>query len=131
MGRLDLSLMVADRALREAEDADDPLRIAAARWNPGRVLLSRPGQEAEAAEVAMGAADELGRTLKTAGVAEVRGTLELVAVVAEARTGRSWAAREHLTGSVAPLAEQVGERGTPSGRCSGARTPNCTPFRWT
>ncbi|MFG2221038.1 MULTISPECIES: helix-turn-helix domain-containing protein [unclassified Streptomyces] len=110
--RLDLALMVADRALRAAEDTDDPLRIAAARWNLGHVLHSRPGQEAEAAEVAMSAADELGRTLTTVDAVAVRGALELVAVVAEARTRRPWAARERLTGRVAPLAEQVGEGNT-------------------
>ncbi|MEV6183432.1 hypothetical protein [Streptomyces sp. NPDC052015] len=39
-GRLDLSLMVADRAIRAAEDADDPVRIAVGTWNLGHVLLS-------------------------------------------------------------------------------------------
>ncbi|MFB8037081.1 helix-turn-helix domain-containing protein [Streptomyces sp. NPDC056004] len=112
VGRLDLSLMVADRALRAAENADDPLRIAAARWNLGHVLLSQPGQETEAADVAMSAADELSRTLKTVDAIAVRGALELVAVVAEARTHRPWAARERLTAKVAPLAEQVGEGNT-------------------
>ncbi|MFJ1839918.1 helix-turn-helix domain-containing protein [Streptomyces sp. NPDC088175] len=112
VGRLDLSLMVADRALRAAEDADDPLRIAAARWNLGHVLLSRPGQEAEAAEVALSAADELGRALGTVDALAIRGALELVAVVAEARTRRPWAARERLNGKAAPLAEQVGEGNT-------------------
>ncbi|WP_329595079.1 transcriptional regulator [Streptomyces sp. NBC_01362] len=105
-------LMVADRALRAAEDADDPLRIAAARWNLGHVLLSRPGQEAEAAEVALSAADELDRMLTTVDAIAVRGALELVAVVAEARTRRPWVARERLTGRGAPLAEQVGEGNT-------------------
>ncbi|MCG0285206.1 helix-turn-helix domain-containing protein [Streptomyces sp. PSAA01] len=32
-GRVDLSMMAADRAVRAAEEADDPLRIAAAQWN--------------------------------------------------------------------------------------------------
>nr|WP_243876596.1 helix-turn-helix transcriptional regulator [Streptomyces sp. 846.5] len=47
-GRVDLSLMAADRAMRAAEDADDPLRIAAAQWNLGHVLLS--AGDAEGAE---------------------------------------------------------------------------------
>ncbi|MCT2548217.1 hypothetical protein N0O83_36320 [Streptomyces atratus] len=68
-----MSLMVADRALWAAEDADDPLRIAAVRWNLGHVLLSRPGQEAEAAEVELSAADELGRTLTAVDAVAVRG----------------------------------------------------------
>ncbi|MFE6195577.1 helix-turn-helix domain-containing protein [Streptomyces sp. NPDC057838] len=34
-GRVDLATLAADRATRAAEDADDPLRIAAAQWNLG------------------------------------------------------------------------------------------------
>lgn len=30
--------MVADRAVMAAEAADDPLRIAAAKWNLGQIL---------------------------------------------------------------------------------------------
>lgn len=108
-GRLDLSLMVADRALRAAEDADDPLRIAAASWNLGHVLLSQPGDEQAAADVAMRAAEDLQRTLTTTEAAAVRGALELVAVVADARTRRAWAARDRLNQRVLPLADQAGE----------------------
>ncbi|WP_239771964.1 hypothetical protein [Streptomyces sp. CL12-4] len=36
-GRVDLATIAADRAQRAAEDADDPLRIAAAQWNLGAV----------------------------------------------------------------------------------------------
>jgi hypothetical protein len=108
-GRLELSLMVADRALRAAEDADDPLRIAAARWNLGHVLLAQPGEEADAQAVALAAADDLHRTLDTPEAVALRGALELVAVVAEARTRRAWAARDRLTHRVTPLAEQTGE----------------------
>ncbi|MFH8736811.1 helix-turn-helix domain-containing protein [Streptomyces sp. NPDC017964] len=108
-GRLDLSLMVADRALRAAEDADDPLRIAAASWNLGHVLLSQPGDEQAASDVAMRAADDLQRTLTTAEADAVRGALELVAVVADARTRRAWAARDRLNERVLPLASRAGE----------------------
>jgi len=51
--RPDLSLMAADRALSAAEDADDSLRVGAARWNLGHVLLAQPGSEQDAADVAM------------------------------------------------------------------------------
>lgn len=34
-GRSDLSFVVADRGMRAAEDADDPVRLAIARWNLG------------------------------------------------------------------------------------------------
>lgn len=51
-GRLDLALMVADRQLRAAEDADDPIRLPAARWILGHCLLSQEGGAEEAGEVA-------------------------------------------------------------------------------
>lgn len=113
VGRLDLSLMSADRALRAAEDADCPLRIAAAQWNLGHVLLSKQGAEPEAAEVALQASEDLRRMLPPgAAVAALRGALELVAVVADARTRRAWAARERLKNIVAPLARAAGETNT-------------------
>jgi hypothetical protein len=40
VGRLDLSLLVADRAIRAAQAADDPHRLVAARWNLAHVLLA-------------------------------------------------------------------------------------------
>ncbi|WP_331759928.1 helix-turn-helix transcriptional regulator [Streptomyces anulatus] len=109
IGRLDLSLMVADRALRTAEDADDPLRIAAAQWNLGHVLLSQPGREHEAAAVAMDASRDLANVVDSPAVAAVRGALELVVVVADARGRRPWAARDRLTAAAVPLARRSGE----------------------
>lgn len=107
-GRSDLSLMVADRALRAAEDADDPLRVGAARWNLGHVLLAQPGSEQDAADIAMDASHDL-TALDTPAGAALRGALELVAVVAEARSRRPWAARERLAAAAVPLARQTGE----------------------
>lgn len=109
VGRSDLSLMVADRALRSAEDADDPLRIATATWNLGHVMLSRPGDEQDAVDVVLRAAEDLQRSLTTSAAVAMRGALELVAVVAEARTHRAWAARDRLNHRVLPLADQAGE----------------------
>jgi hypothetical protein len=40
LGRVDLGAMVADRAMRYAEEAEDPLLIAAATWNLGHSMLS-------------------------------------------------------------------------------------------
>ncbi|MFF9594073.1 helix-turn-helix domain-containing protein [Streptomyces sp. NPDC014646] len=108
-GRHDLSLMAADRARRAAQDADDPLRIAAAAWNLGHALLSQAGDEQAAADVALSAAEELRRELTTPDAVAVRGALELVAVVADARTHRAWAARDRLNQRVVPLAGQAGE----------------------
>ncbi|WP_239109673.1 helix-turn-helix domain-containing protein [Streptomyces anulatus] len=109
IGRLDLSLMVADRALRAAEDADDPLRIAAAQWNLGHVLLSQPGREQEAAGVAMDASRDLATVVDSPAVAAMRGALELVVVVADARGRRPWEARDRLTAGALPLARRSGE----------------------
>ncbi|MEV0749877.1 helix-turn-helix transcriptional regulator [Streptomyces sp. NPDC050273] len=109
VGRMDLALMSADRALRAAEDADDALRIAVAHWNLGHVLLSQPGSEADAVDVAMTAAAQLDHAV--AGSDEtvaVRGALELVVTVAEAKARRPWAARDRLN-RVMPLAQRAGE----------------------
>ncbi|MEV1083495.1 helix-turn-helix transcriptional regulator [Streptomyces sp. NPDC050211] len=110
-GRLDLSLMVADRAIRAAEDADDPVRIAAAQWNLGHVLLSHsePGAVEEAKEVALRAVEQLHEAPVTAESKAVEGALELVAVVSDARRRQWWEARRRLEQRAAALAEQVGE----------------------
>ncbi|MCX4554291.1 helix-turn-helix domain-containing protein [Streptomyces sp. NBC_01500] len=106
-GRLDLSLMVADRAMRAAEDADDPVRIAAASWNLGHVLLSdgREGAVEEAAEVALQATEQLGRETDSPETAAMHGALELVAVVADARQHDWWQARDRLEKKATPLAK--------------------------
>lgn len=108
-GRVDLSMMAADRAVRAAEEADDPLRIAAAQWNLGHILLA--AQEPDGAEqVALRAVEQLQR----APVAEpdrvaMSGALQLVAVVAEARR-RDWeGARERLRNHARSAARSVGE----------------------
>jgi hypothetical protein len=110
-GRLDLSLMVADRAIRAAEDADDPLRIAAAQWNLGHALLSHSdlGAVGEAKEIALLGIEQLRRVPSTVQTRAVEGSLELVAVVADARHQRWWEARQRLEQRAALLARQVGE----------------------
>ncbi|MHC3474894.1 helix-turn-helix domain-containing protein [Streptomyces sp. 7R007] len=110
-GRLDLSLMVADRAIRAAEDADDPVRIAAAQWNLGHVLLSHSDASAlgEAKEVALKAVEQVQKVPATMQTMAIGGALQLVAVVADARRQRWWEARERLDTRAAPLAQQVGE----------------------
>nr|WP_237556466.1 transcriptional regulator [Streptomyces sp. SID5464] len=106
-GRVDLATLAADRAMRAAEDADDPLRIAAAQWNLGHVLLAA-GQPAEAEELALRAAEQIA----TARMPEVErvamgGALQLVAVVGAARRRQWWEARERLTRYAAPAARVV------------------------
>lgn len=97
-GRADLSLMVADRAVRAAEDADDPLRIAAAQWNLGHILLAT--DEAEGAEqVAVRAAEGLAPQIESGDsqALALKGALQLVTVVGAARQKEWWRARELLT----------------------------------
>ncbi|MET8182671.1 helix-turn-helix transcriptional regulator [Streptomyces sp. NPDC005336] len=105
----DLSMMAADRAVRAAEEADDPLRMAAAQWNLGHILLA--AREPDGAEqVALRAVEELSRArMAKSNRVAMSGALHLVAVVAEARR-RNWAAaRERLRTHARPAARKVGE----------------------
>ncbi|MFE6526863.1 helix-turn-helix domain-containing protein [Streptomyces sp. NPDC057794] len=106
-GRVDLATLAADRATRAAEDADDPLRIAAAQWNLGHVLLAA-GRPGEAEELALRAAEQVA----TARVPEVdrtamAGALQLVAVVGSARRRRWWEARHRLREHAVTAARMV------------------------
>ncbi|MFF7331571.1 helix-turn-helix domain-containing protein [Streptomyces sp. NPDC090306] len=106
-GRVDLATLAADRAMRAAEDADDPLRIAAAQWNLGHVLLAA-GQPAEAEELALRAAEDVAAAqIPEVERAAMGGALQLVAVVGSARRRRWWEARDRLTRHAAPAARQV------------------------
>ncbi|MEV0681783.1 hypothetical protein AB0I60_35205 [Actinosynnema sp. NPDC050436] len=110
--RVDLSLLAADRALRAAEAADDPLRLAAARWNLAQVLLS--GGQAEGAEtVALHAVRELRPEIDRDDLdaLALHGSLTLVAAIAAARRGERWTAQDRVR-SVEPLARRTGERNT-------------------
>ncbi|MCT9113796.1 helix-turn-helix domain-containing protein [Streptomyces mirabilis] len=110
-GRLDLALMVADRAMRAAEDADDPIRIAAASWNLGHVLLSHnePSAIEEAKEIALLAIEQLRQAPANLESPAVEGALELVAVVSDARRRNWWEARQRLEQRAVPLARKAGE----------------------
>lgn len=109
-GRVDLSLMAADRAMHAAEEADDPLRIAAAQWNLGHVLLA--AQETDGAEqIALRGIQDL-QPLADAGdedCAAMQGALHLVAVVASSRRRDWWKARDRLRNHAAPAAGRAGE----------------------
>lgn len=112
IGRVDLSLLAAERAVRMAEAADDPLRLATARWNLAQVLLS-DGTAEGVETVAMHAADAL-RCLIAQGnddAAALHGALLLIAAIAAARHGDVWTARDRLH-EAAPFAERTGERNT-------------------
>jgi transcriptional regulator with XRE-family HTH domain len=110
-GRLDLALLAAERGLRAAEEADDPLRMAAGQWNLGHVLLSRPEEASweEAKEGALRAAADLDRSGRGSSGTALSGALQLVAVVADAKQ-RNWdQARGRLTRVAQPLGEQAGD----------------------
>ncbi|WP_263165376.1 helix-turn-helix domain-containing protein [Streptomyces sp. SCSIO ZS0520] len=106
-GRIDLATLAADRAMRAAEDADDPLRIAAAQWNLGHVLLAT-GNADEAEDLALLAAERLvDQPMPETERIAMAGALQLVAVVAAARRRQWWDARDRLRQHAAPAARAV------------------------
>ncbi|GLY39617.1 transcriptional regulator [Amycolatopsis sp. NBRC 101858] len=112
VGRVDLSLLAADRAQRAAEQADDPVRLAGARWNLTQVLLA-DGRAEEAEAMAMSALADL-RPLLRADHREavaLSGALLLIAAVAAVRNGDAWTGRDRLR-QAAPLAERTGDCNT-------------------
>lgn len=112
IGRVDLSLLAADRAIRCAETADDPIRLAAAHWNMSQVLLA-DGEPQAAEAVAMKAAERLQQFMPggTADVAAMYGSVILLGAVAAARNGDTWTARDRIR-QAAPLATRTGESNT-------------------
>ncbi len=109
IGRTDLSLLVADRALKAAEAADDLLRVAAAKWNLGQVLLAA-NEPHVAEQVAANAIGELDADVKPArDRAALSGALWLLAAIAAARAGDAWTARDRLRDHAYPIAAKTGE----------------------
>lgn len=96
VGRSDLSYLVADRGLRAAEDTDDPIRHAVARWNLGHTLLISNEHEAAIELATHAATTVITEAGPTPTAIAMTGALELVAAMAEARAGRLWDARERL-----------------------------------
>ncbi|MGB8941123.1 MAG: helix-turn-helix transcriptional regulator [Streptomyces sp.] len=106
-GRVDLATVAADRAMRAAEDADDPLRIAAAQWNLGHVLLAA-GQPGEAEDLAVRAAERVAASqMPEMERQAMGGALHLVAVLGATRRRLWWEARERLVQHAAPAARAV------------------------
>lgn len=110
LGRTDLSLLVADRGMRAAEAADDPIRLAAARWNLTQVLLAE-GDSKGAESLAVAARGSLDSLVAEGDpdFVALSGSLLLIAAIAAVRGGNSWLARDRLR-EAAPLAQQVGEQ---------------------
>lgn len=111
LGRVDISMLAADRAIRAGENADDPLRLAMAQWNLSQVLLA-DGEAEGAEDVAMHGAEALGPRIEDdLDALALRGALLLVGSIAAARRGDAWRARERVR-AVEPLAKRTGERNT-------------------
>lgn len=112
IGRIELSLLAADRAIRYAEAAGDAVHLAAAQWNMSQVLLS-DGEAAVAEEVALKASERLQPLVRegSAGAAAMYGSVVLMAAIAAARNGDVWNARDRVR-HVAPLAVKTGECNT-------------------
>jgi transcriptional regulator with XRE-family HTH domain len=109
VGRVDLALVAADRGIRAAEWADDPIRLAAARWNLAHVLLAQ-GQPEGAEAVALHAAESLrSLTSDSLDALSLQGSLRLLTAVASIRLGDVWTARDRVR-EVVPMAERTGER---------------------
>lgn len=109
LGRLDIALLAADRAVQTAELAGEPRWLAAARWNLAHVLLAE--QEAEGAEaVAMQALPALDALVAVGDrdATALAGSLLLLGAVARVRQGDIWTAREWLN-QAARLATRTGE----------------------
>jgi transcriptional regulator with XRE-family HTH domain len=110
LGRVDLGGMVSDRAMRYAEETEDPLLIAAATWALGHAMLS-DDMPSGALDLAMKGTEALEPLLPDGAAAHfsLYGGLLLVASIASGRTGDPWRARELLRDPVRRAAEQVGD----------------------
>lgn len=110
IGRTDLSLLAADRGVLAAEAADDPVRLAAAKWNLGHILIAQ-GEADGAEDVVMTALDDLRRDTADDDVDAVgmTGALWLVSAVAAVRNADPWTARERLRDKALPAARVTGD----------------------
>jgi transcriptional regulator with XRE-family HTH domain len=109
IGRVDLSLLVADRGVVAAQAAEDPIRVAAAKWNMGHVLLAQ-GDAEGAEDVTLRAIEDLQRHPDGGpDVAAMTGALWLVSAVAAVRSGDQWAARQRVRDKAWAAARASGE----------------------
>lgn len=108
-GRVDLSMVAADRAVYAAQEADDAIRLATAHWNLGHALLA-DGAAEHALESALSAIDAVKEPADAGGEEAIAltGALHLVAAVAESRLrDGAWKARERLEAYALPAARAV------------------------
>jgi len=110
LGRVDLGGMVSDRAMRYAEETEDPLLVAAATWSLGHAMLS-DDMPAGSLEVAMKGREALEPLLSdgTPELFSLYGGLLLLGAIASLRTGDPWRARELLREPAHNAALRAGE----------------------
>jgi transcriptional regulator with XRE-family HTH domain len=110
LGRVDLGGVVSDRAMRYAEETEDPLLIAAATWSLAHSMIS-DDMPAGSLDVAMKGSEALAPLLPdgTPELFSLYGGLLLVAAIASLRTGDQWRARELLRDPAHRAAQRVGE----------------------
>ncbi|MGH3913190.1 MAG: helix-turn-helix domain-containing protein [Pseudonocardiaceae bacterium] len=110
VGRVDLCGVVSDRAMRYAEEAEDPLLIAAATWSLAKAMQA-DDMTAGSLEVALKGCETL-EPLLPDGTPEhfsLYGGLLLAAAVASLRIGDPWRARELLREPAHQAALRVGD----------------------
>ncbi|MGH3939464.1 MAG: helix-turn-helix domain-containing protein [Pseudonocardiaceae bacterium] len=110
LGRVDLGGLVSDRAMRYAEETEDPFLIAAATWSLGHSMLS-DDMPAGALEVAVKGREAL-EPLLPDGTPEhfsLYGGLVLEGAIAALRSGDPWRARELMREPAHQAASRVGE----------------------
>lgn len=108
VGRVDLGNLVSDRAMRYAEETEDPLLIAAATWNLGQSMLSDDMPQG-ALDICLLGAEKLEPLLAdgTPGHFAVYGGFHLVAAIAAGRLNDPWRARELLRGPATRAASHI------------------------
>jgi transcriptional regulator with XRE-family HTH domain len=111
--RPDLMLLAADRCVQCAEQADDPLRVAGAKWNLAQAIGNHNGAE-NAIDLAALAVEELAPEAEREGPTRadalaLTGSLHQTIAIQEGRISDIWAATSRIRNQALPVALQVGE----------------------
>jgi transcriptional regulator with XRE-family HTH domain len=113
--RQDLMLMAGDRGVFYAEAADDPVRLAVAKWNLAQALSAHNEPE-NTQDVALMAAEELRPETERGGddhaqrdALAIYGILQLMAAIADVRLSDHWTAMRRVREEALPIAQRIGE----------------------
>ncbi|MBJ7600453.1 helix-turn-helix transcriptional regulator [Candidatus Nephthysia bennettiae] len=114
--RQDLMLLAGDRGVFYAEAADDPVRLAVAKWNLAQALSAHNEPESTR-DVALTSAEELRPETERSGddraqtdALAVLGILQLMAAIADVRLGDHWSAMRRIREEALPIARRTGEQ---------------------